>query len=137
MSRPSAGPNLRTRVRLDRTSRSSEHRHLTSVVGMPSSTLRLLLPNYGQHSHLGKCGTRHEDALRIRPCVRRDNREAIAAILHQIIGHHAFNDLVITEAQPDPQSLGARPRRESLARERFRVSELAHKIHTLYLAQIN
>src|SRR5215469_12802384 len=83
---------------------SRKHRYLERIFRAASATTGLLFADHGQNSDVSQGGSRHKDSLGITTGVGRKNRKAVASLVQKIVGHHAFDDLVVTEAQAHPQA---------------------------------
>src|SRR5882757_689769 len=94
-------------------------------------------PDYRQHRQRINGGSRYKNPLRIGPQVWRINQKTFGHGEAKVIRHHAFDDFVIFEFQPHPQTFRPRTAGEGLSGSGIGVAELPDEIDSLDVLQIN
>src|SRR5579863_1642848 len=80
-----------------------EHRHLALVVGFAATAAGG--SDHGQHGQRIQGGAGDEDALRVRAQIGRVHQVSLGHILGEVGGHQALENLVVLEAQANPEAL--------------------------------
>src|SRR6185437_16324721 len=78
-----------------------------------------------------------EQALHVRSQIRGIDQKAFSGGQAEVIGHEAFENLAVLEFDPHPQAFCARAGSESLSRQRFRITEIAHEKDAFNVAELN
>ena len=90
----------------------------------------------GKDCEFGERGAGYEDALGIGACVGRIDEVALGHELGEIVGHHAFELIVVFEAETDPEAFGARTGGEGFAVKFVGVAEVANEVNAFDVLQL-
>src|ERR1700722_10873080 len=77
--------------------------------------------DHSQNIELGDGLPGQENSLRVRPCIGRDKENPFPLEQAQIVRRQAFDNVIVLEPQPDPQSLTAGAGDKGLAQQTFRL----------------